>query len=57
MKKINFKNILAKTFNKKSKIKKKLKKPVKKKTIIKKVTKNKIDINSNNLSDFLGIKK
>ena len=42
MKKINFKNILAKTFNKKSKIKKKLKKPVKKKTIIKKVTKNKI---------------
>ena len=42
MKKINFKNILTKTFNKKSKIKKKLKKPVKKKTIIKKVTKNKI---------------
>ena len=42
MKKINFKNILTKTFNKKSKIKKKLKKPVKKKTIIKQVTKNKI---------------
>ena len=43
MKKINFKNILTKTFNKKSKIKKKLKKPVKKKTIIKKtVAKNKI---------------
>jgi len=42
MKKINFKNILKKTFNKKSKIKKKLKKPVKKKTIIKQVTKNKI---------------
>ena len=42
MKKINFKNILTKTFNKKSKIKKKLKKPVKKKTIIKKITKNKI---------------
>ena len=42
MKKINFKNILTKTFNKKSKIKKKLKNPVKKKTIIKKVTKNKI---------------
>ena len=42
MKKINFKNILTKTFNKKSKIRKKLKKPVKKKTIIKQVTKNKI---------------
>jgi len=42
MKKINFKNILAKTFNKKSKIKKKLKKPVKKKTIKKKFKKNKI---------------
>ena len=42
MEKINFKNILTTTFNKKSKIKKKLKKPVKKKTIIKKVTKNKI---------------
>ena len=42
MKKINFKNILAKTFNKKSKIKKKLKKPVKKKAKIKKITKNKI---------------
>ena len=42
MKKINFKNILTKTFSKKSKIKKKLKKPVKKKTIIKQVTKNKI---------------
>ena len=42
MKKINFKNILAKTFNKKSKIKKKFKNPVKKKTIIKKITKNKI---------------
>ena len=42
MKKINLKNILTKTFNKKAKINKKLKKPVKKKTIIKKVAKNKI---------------
>ena len=42
MKKINLKNILTKTFNKKARIKKKLKKPVKKKTIIKKVAKNKI---------------
>ena len=42
MKKINLKNILTKTFNKKARIKKKLKKPVKRKTIIKKVAKNKI---------------
>ena len=42
MKKINLKNILTKTFNKKAKINKKLKKPVKKKTIIKKVAKKKI---------------